>query len=173
MITAAGPAPRPKLRSEVGAIVLFGTIAALYFAREIFIPFAFALILTFLLTPVVAFLQRLRIGRVVSVLVTVLVSFAVAAGIGWVIVNQLVDVVTQLPLYRENISAKIEALHTPVKGQLGQAAESLKEIVRQVTGPDATPLGAISPASPAPSSSMRTACVSSLQRLFKAASLRS
>src|ERR1700693_4360734 len=101
MITAAGPATRPKLRSEVDAIVLFGTIAILYFAREIFIPFAFALLLTFLLTSAVAFLQRLRIGRAVSVLVPLLVSFAVPGGIGCVIVNQLVDVVTQLPLYRE------------------------------------------------------------------------
>src|ERR1700719_3588477 len=107
MIAETGPATRPKLRSEVGAIVLLGTIAVLYFAREIFVPFAFALILTFLLTPVVAFLQRLRIGRVVSVLLTVLVTFAVAGGIGWVIMNQLVDVVTDLPLYRENIRAKI------------------------------------------------------------------
>ncbi|HXA64308.1 MAG TPA: AI-2E family transporter [Bryobacteraceae bacterium] len=145
MIAETGPATRPKLRSEVGAIVLLGTIAVLYFAREIFVPFAFALILTFLLTPVVAFLQRLRIGRVVSVLLTVLVTFAVAGGIGWVIMNQLVDVVTDLPLYRENIRAKIEALHTPVKGQLGQAAESVKEIVREVTGPEAT-----SPAAPPP-----------------------
>ena len=116
MITVAGPATRPKLRCEVGAIVLFGTIAALYFAREIFIPFAFALILTFLLTPVVAFLQRLRIGRAVSVLVTVLVSFAVAGGIGWVIVNQLVDVVTQLPLYRENITCQDRGASHPGHG---------------------------------------------------------
>ncbi len=122
----------------MGAILLLGTIATLYFARAIFIPIAFALILTFLLTPAVAFLERLRIGRAVSVLLAVLVSFAVTGGIGWVIGNQLVDVVTQLPLYRENIRAKIEALHTPVKGQLGQAAESMKEIVREVTGPDVT-----------------------------------
>ena len=155
MIAAAGPANRPKLRTEVGAIVLFGTIAILYFAREIFVPFAFALILTFLLTPAVALLQRLRIGRVVSVLITVLVSIAVAGGISWVIANQLVDVVTQLPLYRENIRAKIEALHTPVKGQLGQAAESVKEIVREVTGPDATSTGATSPPSLAPRRNLR------------------
>ena len=98
MIAETGPATRPKLRSEVGAIVLLGTIAVLYFAREIFVPFAFALILTFLLTPVVAFLQRLRIGRVVSVLVTVLVSIAIAGAVGWIIANQLVDVANQLPL---------------------------------------------------------------------------
>src|ERR1039458_2741380 len=41
-------------------VMLFGTIAALYFAREILIPLAFALILTFILTPVVALLQKSR-----------------------------------------------------------------------------------------------------------------
>jgi len=58
----AGLATRAKLRGNTGAIALFGTIAALYFTRQIFIPFAFALILTFLLTPVVALLQRLHIA---------------------------------------------------------------------------------------------------------------
>ena len=132
----AGLATRPKLRGDAGAIVLFGTIAALYFAREILIPFAFALTLTFLLTPVVALLQRLHVGRVVSVLTTVLVSIAVAGGIGWIIANQLVDVANQLPLYRQNIHAKIEAFHLPVTGQLGQAAESVQEIVRELASPE-------------------------------------
>jgi predicted PurR-regulated permease PerM len=155
MTTATGLATRPKLRSSAGAIILIGTIAALYFARAIFIPFAFALILTFLLTPVVAFLHKLRLGRVVSVLITLLVSLAVAGGIGWVIGNQLVDVVNQLPLYRQNIRAKIDALHTPVKGQLGQAAQSVKEIVREVTGPDAAATGVTSPSSPAQSRNLK------------------
>jgi hypothetical protein len=90
-----GLTTRPKARGGAGAIVLAGTIAALYFTREILIPFAFALTLTFLLTPVVALLQRLRIGRVMSVVVTVLVSIAVAGGVAWIIANQLVDVANQ------------------------------------------------------------------------------
>ena len=122
-------------RGEAGAIVLFGTIAALYFAREIFIPLAFALVLTFLLTPVAALLQRLHTGRVVSVLATVLVALAAAGGIGWIIANQLVDVANQLPQYRENIHAKIEAFHLPATGQVGQAAKSVKEIAQELTGP--------------------------------------
>ena len=77
----AGIAIPPRLRGDAGAILLIATIAALYFAREILIPFAFALTLTFLLTPVVARLQRLHAGRVVSVLIAVLVSIAVAGGI--------------------------------------------------------------------------------------------
>jgi len=131
----AGLASRPGLRGDVGAIVLFGTIAALYFAREIFIPFAFALILTFLLTPVAALLQRRHAGRVASVLATVLIAVAVAGGIGWIIANQLVDVANQLPLYRQNIHAKIEAFHFPVTGQLGLAAKSVQEIAQELTSP--------------------------------------
>jgi predicted PurR-regulated permease PerM len=133
------PPPRPgattKLRGDAGAIVLLGTIAALYFAREILIPFAFALTLTFLLTPAVALLQRLRIGRVVSVLITVLISIAVAGGISWIIANQLVDVANQLPQYRQNIHARIDAFHLPVTGQLSQAAQSVEEIVAELSGP--------------------------------------
>ncbi|MGP0073885.1 MAG: AI-2E family transporter [Bryobacteraceae bacterium] len=137
-LPSAGLATRPELRGAAGAIVLFGTIAALYFAREILIPFAFALTLTFLLTPVVALLQRLHTGRVVSVLTTLLVSIAVAGSMGWIIAGQLVDVANQLPLYRQNIRAKIEAFHLPVSGQLGQASASVKEIVGELTGPAGT-----------------------------------
>ena len=115
----------------------------MYFAREVLIPFAFALTLTFLLTPAVDLLEKLHAGRALSVLTTVLVSIAVAGGIGWIIANQLVEVANQLPLYRENIQAKINALHHPVTGQVGKAAESVQEIARELAGP-----GAESPAAP-------------------------
>ncbi len=109
------------------------------------IPFAFALTLTFLLIPAVDLLQRLHVGRALSVLTTILVSIAVAGGIGWIIANQLVEVANQLPLYRENIRAKINALHHPVTGQVGKAAESVEEIARELASP-----GAASPGAPKP-----------------------
>jgi len=105
-LPAVGLATRPKFRSDAGAIVLVGTVATLYFAREILIPFAFALTLTFLLTPVVALFERLHIGRVVSVLTTVLVSVAAAGGIGWIIAIQLVDVANQLPCRRKRAGGR-------------------------------------------------------------------
>ncbi len=142
----AGLATRPQRQGDVGAIVLLGTIAALYFAREIFIPFAFALTLTFLLTPVAALLQKLRAGRVGSVLFAVLVSIVAAGGIGWIIANQLVAVASELPLYRQNIRAKIAGLHIPVTGQFGRAAESVKEIGRELARPDGPPTTSTLPA---------------------------
>jgi len=139
----AGLVPQPKIRGDGGAIVLVGTVAALYFARELLIPFAFALTLTFLLTPVVAFFERWRTGRVVSVLTTLVLSIAAACCIGWIIANQLVDVANQLPLYRQNIHAKIEAFHIPVTGPVGHAAESVQEVLRELSSP-----GSSSPAPP-------------------------
>ena len=118
-------------------VMLFGTIAALYFAREILIPLAFALILTFVLSPVVALLQKSRIGRAPSVVVTVLLTMAAAGCLGWIIAIQLVDVAKELPRYGQNIDAKMEALRIPTKGPLGLAANSLKEIARQLSSPGA------------------------------------
>ncbi|HTX39034.1 MAG TPA: AI-2E family transporter [Bryobacteraceae bacterium] len=149
-LPAAGPAARSRLRGDAGVIVLFGTIAALYFTREILIPFAFALALTFLLTPVVALLERLRVGRVISVFTTILVSVAVTGGIGWIIANQLVDVANQLPLYRQNIQSKIAGFHLPVTGQLSRAAASVQEIVRELASPSAPSAGAPAPVSTMP-----------------------
>ena len=125
-------------------VMLFGTIAALYFAREILIPLAFAVILMFVLSPVVALLQGTRIGRVPAVAVTVLVTMALAGCLGWVIAIQLVDVAEELPGYGQKIHAKMETLRLPTKGPLGLAANSLKEIARELSSP------AVPAADPAP-----------------------
>src|ERR1035438_711042 len=146
-LPAAGIATSSRLWGGAGVIVLFGTVAALYFARAILIPFAFALTVTFILTPVVALLQRLRIGRIASVFGTVLFSIAVAGGIAWIIANQFVEVANQLPLYSQNIKAKIDAFHLPATGQFGHASKSVRDVVRELTSP-VTPAPAPAPAPP-------------------------
>src|ERR1022692_661589 len=155
-IPAAIGAPHRHLPSSNHwpMVMLFGTIAALYFAREILIPLAFALILTFILTPVVALLQKSRIGRIPSVVVTVLLTMAAAGCLGWIIAIQLVDVAKELPRYGQNIHAKMEALRIPTTGPLGLAANSLKEIARDLSSPGAPPP---EPAPPAKNHTQSTA----------------
>src|SRR5260370_32548424 len=125
-------------------VLVLGILAALYFTREILIPLAFALTLTFLMTPVVNLLERLRLGRVLSVILTVLASMAAAGCIAWIIASQLVDVANQLPRYRQNIHTKIQTLHNPGKGSLSRAAQSVKEIGEELTQTDSPP--AVQPA---------------------------
>jgi predicted PurR-regulated permease PerM len=125
--------------------ILCAVIAVLYLARELLIPFAFAVTLSMILTPAVALLEKLHLRRVPAALLVVVIAMACAGGVGWVIFNQLVDVANQLPGYRENINKKIEAMHTPGKGALGRAAASVKELGQQLSS---------QPASSAPSTSV-------------------
>jgi predicted PurR-regulated permease PerM len=127
---------RLTLSNIPSLFILAASIAALYYAREICIPLAFALTLTLLLTPASNRLQRLHVPRVPAVLIVILAMIGAAGGIGWVIANQLVDVANELPKYRENIHNKIAALRTPGKGALARAAESVKEIRKEFSGPD-------------------------------------
>jgi predicted PurR-regulated permease PerM len=112
-----------------------GIIAVLYFAREVLVPLAFALTLTFVLTPVVKVLEKLRMGRFLSVVLALVMTLAVFGWVGWIIGNQLVDVANQLPRYKQNIHAKIEALKSRGKGPLSRAAQSVKDIGKELSRP--------------------------------------
>src|SRR5438132_455871 len=100
--------PRTNKMAIWPPLLVIGMIALLYFTREVTIPLAFALILAFVLNPVVRLLERIRLHRVPAVLLVVLVTVAVAGGVGWMIAGQVVDVAERLPEYRQNLHAKIE-----------------------------------------------------------------
>jgi len=125
--------PSPGSSRFLPLIAFVLSIAALYFAREVLIPFALAVLFSFMLTPVVKGLERFRLGRVPSVGIVVLVSLLVAGAIGWVVSNQLIDVISQLPGYRENIHNKIAALQGPAGGAFKKAADNVRDLSEALT----------------------------------------
>jgi len=69
--------PQPAGSSGVRtAAILLAVIAMLYLARQILIPLAFALTLALILTPAVVWLQKMRVGRVASVALVMIVTIA-------------------------------------------------------------------------------------------------
>src|SRR5271156_2641108 len=114
-------------------VMVGGSVAALYLARDVLIPFAIALTLTFLLTPLVRLLQRAHLHRVLAVLVVVSISTACAIGLGWLLGGQLFNLANDLPKYRANIDARIQGLRMP-KSPLRQAADNVKEISQEISG---------------------------------------
>jgi len=108
-------------------------ISVLYLAHEILVPLAFAITLALILTPAVAGLQKLHLGRVPAVALVMLVTIAAAGAVGWVIFNQLVGVANELPRYQQNIHNKLDAMRTPGNGPLGRAAASVRDVAKQLT----------------------------------------
>jgi predicted PurR-regulated permease PerM len=104
------------------------SIAALYFAKEIFVPLALAVLFAFLLTPLVTGLERLRLGRIPSVTLVLIVSFSLIGAVGWIVANQLIEVINELPNYTSNIREKMESLHGPHGGSLAKATDSVQQL---------------------------------------------
>ena len=100
----------------------------LYFGRVIFVPVALALVLSFLLSPLVAWLQRLRFGRVPAVLTVMACCFALAVIVGWGIAGQLVEIAAHIHNYRENLQQKIRSLDSHKNTPLAQATKTVQDL---------------------------------------------
>src|SRR5688500_18291089 len=103
----------PSLTTLLIACAVF---AGLYFGRDLLIPIALAALLTFILAPLVGWLRRFRIPRVLSVLLIVLVASSGIVGVGLLIGSQIVELARNLPTYQQNIANKIRSLKEGVPG---------------------------------------------------------
>lgn len=117
-------------------VVIFAiAVAALYVGREVLMPLALAVLLGFVLAPLVLLLRRVHFGRVPSVLATVFLAFLVICGIATLIGGQLAQLAENLPLYQTTITQKIEALQTTATGSgiVERTSSMLSELRREIT----------------------------------------
>ena len=115
-------------------------IAALYFGREIFVPVALAVLLSFVLAPFVMRLHAWRIPRTASVLIIVFIGFSIIFSLGGLMVSQATRLAGKLPGYQQTLSDKIESLRGLMggSGTLEQASSVLKELGTELQNRDAT-----------------------------------
>ena len=141
------------LQSAVATAVLAVIIVmTLYFGREIVIPIALAILLSFVLAPVVGLLQRIRVPRGIAVVSVVILAFALLFAVGSLLASQLTQLASELPRYQSTISEKIQLFRdtTAGRGTLERASGMLKDLSKELDRPkDAAPaLGASPLASP-------------------------
>jgi predicted PurR-regulated permease PerM len=103
-------------------------VVVLYWAHAVFVPFALALLLTFVLTPPVTALER-GIGRVPAVLVVVTLAFTMLGLAGWGVAQQMESLANDLPAYRDNIRTKIADVRVAGKGS---TVERLQETIEGI-----------------------------------------
>ncbi len=138
------PAPTSQ-RLPISAVVL--TIAVLYFAREVLIPLALALLFSFLLAPLVRRLERFKFPRVPAVLLVTVLFFSIFGLIGWVTGLQVIELASKIPNYQDNVERKISALQHR-GGSLQTAAKTIEEIEKKAAAPD--PAATVPPPTPPP-----------------------
>src|SRR5918995_2512233 len=85
-VSSAAPPVSPTALIAGLALV----IGALYLGQDILIPLALAILLSFMLAPIVIRLRRWGLGRIPSVLVVVLLLFVALLGLGSIVASQVV-----------------------------------------------------------------------------------
>ena len=133
------------LSAVATAILTVIIIMLLYFGREIIIPIALAILLSFVLAPLVGLLQFIRIPRGLAVVSVVITAFALIFAMGSLLANQLTQLAGDLPRYQSTISEKIQAFRdtTAGRGTLERASGMLKDLSKELDKPKeaATALG--------------------------------
>ena len=134
---AAAETPRAALASPllVGALL----VAGLYFGREIFIPIAIALLLSFVLGPLVNLLRRWRLHRLVAVGLAVLLTLGIVGALATLIGVQVADLAGDVPRYRATIERKITSLRDSPAGRMTEYVANIGRVIHNAGTTTATP----------------------------------
>jgi len=125
--------PLSRLQPLLQVVILAFGLFCLGIAQDVFIPIASAMLLTFVLSPIVERLERWRFPRVVAVVVTVALVFSVLGGLGWLLASQVTTLAADLPQYKSNLTVKMRQLRRVVKSDsLEKAQSTVKEVIGEL-----------------------------------------
>ncbi|NGM87509.1 AI-2E family transporter [Parapusillimonas sp. SGNA-6] len=144
--TAPATLPAPQARPGLWAITVLAVIALIFtlqWAREFFIPLVFGILIAYTLNPVVMWLERAHLPRVVA---TVLVMLALVGSTGLVatsVYNEAQAIVDELPIATYKFTSAMKRMDNGELGTLDKlrsAADALKKVALPTE--EAAPAGA-------------------------------
>jgi len=130
----ASSAPRTSfLRPLVGLVLI---VAILMLAKTVIVPLVLAIMLTFVLTPVVNAIQRCGLGRLPAVIATVILTGVLCGFVGWVLASQARHLAQELPTHRKEIDEKLAGLRQNRGGTFPRLQKMVREVVNGQTEAD-------------------------------------
>lgn len=147
---SAAPSDAEAYRRRLNAVAVFGgctlAIAVLYWTQAVLIPIALAVLLSFVLSPLVRGFERVGLGRIGSVAVVTVLAAAVLTAVGFALAWQVTQLAYELPGYRSNIRAKVMDVQGATSGGIidklrGAADDVMSAIDRGPTRHSAAPRG--------------------------------
>ena len=128
-IAPLGQAPAAKFTGRT-IVILIAAAVILKVGQDILVPLALALLLTFALAPIVSFLRKRSIPKIVAVLFAVISAFSVIALFSFLVATQVANLAENIPVYQRNIVGKIQALSQT--GKNNDVVDHLSQVVEQV-----------------------------------------
>jgi predicted PurR-regulated permease PerM len=104
------------VKVTISLVGLIALLAIMYIAKGIIIPIVFAIIIAIVLHPVVTFIERLKINRVLAILITMLLTFIVIGACGTVLI-------TQASRFGESWPLLVEKFTTMLNQNIADAAD--------------------------------------------------
>lgn len=122
----ASSAPRTSfLRPLVGLVLI---VAILILAKTVIVPLVLAVMLTFVLAPVVNAIQRCSLGRLPAVIATVILTGLLCGLVGWGLASQARHLAQELPTHRKEIDEKIAGLRKNREGTFPRLQKMIREV---------------------------------------------
>jgi predicted PurR-regulated permease PerM len=142
---SADGAPPGGLPSTHKAVVVAARLVSfsllcglLYWGKAVAIPLALAVLVSFMLNPLVKLVQRTRLPRTGAVILTVLLAGTAVAALTWVIGMQVISLSEKLPEYREIITAKVKDLQGAMRGgAVGKIQDTMSTVAHELEEPAA------------------------------------
>ncbi|MBV8362213.1 MAG: AI-2E family transporter [Deltaproteobacteria bacterium] len=121
--------PTPGLTIVVAVVV----VAALYYGRGVLIPITLAVLLSFVLSPLVELLRRAWLGRILSVVVAVILALAIIFTIVTIIGTQVAQLAKNLPQYQTTIEEKATGLRDSIVKRFSRIISGLDHEITRPT----------------------------------------
>ena len=122
----------------VGVVV----VAVLYLTREILVPIALAVLLSFVLAPLVRFLQGRKVPRSLAVIGAVTAALAISLSLATMVMVEVNQLANDLPRYQSTLSDKMHNLRDAVgRAGLLKASTMLKSLDRDLKNREDNPAG--------------------------------
>ena len=135
-LSKSKPVSGSTLTSVVIGVVV---VAALYFGREVLVPIALAILLSFVLSPLIRILRSWYFPRAIAVLLVVFVASVAIFALGTLMVSQVNELASDLPRYQYTLQEKIDTLRGGFSGggTLERASEVLLDLKKEIEKPKA------------------------------------
>lgn len=130
--------------AAAGALLAALVIAGLYYGRNILIPLALAVLLGFVLSPLVTRLRRLGLPRLLSVIAVTALALAVIGGSLAFMTREVRALSAELPTYQSTIKQKLRQLRDAVRAPgmfdgLTRTVDLVQDEAAKITAKPQTP----------------------------------